>query len=423
MSNNDKRNAGQHPESQPPTSPAYDQPYPPALPGPYQQAPSSYQNVRVSASAGQALSAGCFGTIGQFLAKLMILLVVLIGVPTVMIVGCCGGLATLGTVGSTDSEQAKVQVDLTNATPEELKARLESLERKNANTEGQRAIVRQIVLVGARTYWDDVGLPKPYLTFTLRNGSEQLVTRAGCHFAVLTPGRTLPWMAADFNFDIPGGLEPGESREFTFSGNYFIGEWEDIPRDRTDLVVDMKLTRLEGLNKRIVYDESEIPDYDKDIEALRAKLAPYEATLKAEQERAEAEIAKRDAESAAKLLAEANAVREARLAREQEATAKEEAKRLAAVKLEAKQQAELRAQHEAELAARPTSALYARRLWASGTGTYRVMARLVEVDGDDVVLRKDDGKNVTVNWEKLSNADLIYLRDVKQGKILKGSTY
>ncbi len=45
------------------------------------------------------------------------------------------------------------------------------------------------------------------------------------------------------------------------------------------------------------------------------------------------------------------------------------------------------------------------RLWASADGKHTVFAELVKVDGDVVVLRRDDGKTIRVPLAKLSAED------------------
>ena len=45
------------------------------------------------------------------------------------------------------------------------------------------------------------------------------------------------------------------------------------------------------------------------------------------------------------------------------------------------------------------------RTWTDSTGTRKVQARFIELDGENVVLQRQDGKQVRVPLERLSNAD------------------
>ena len=52
------------------------------------------------------------------------------------------------------------------------------------------------------------------------------------------------------------------------------------------------------------------------------------------------------------------------------------------------------------------------REWTDSTGKLKVMASLVKVEGDKVTLRRaDNGKEVTLPIEKLSDADQEYLKE------------
>jgi S1-C subfamily serine protease len=52
------------------------------------------------------------------------------------------------------------------------------------------------------------------------------------------------------------------------------------------------------------------------------------------------------------------------------------------------------------------------RSWTAKSGSYRTVARLIEVDSDKVVLEKEDGTRVTVPLDKLSDADVEYAKRI-----------
>ncbi len=52
-----------------------------------------------------------------------------------------------------------------------------------------------------------------------------VVFRANRHAVLSTTGRSVPWVDADFNYEIPGGMEPGETQKWDLSPNLFDSDW------------------------------------------------------------------------------------------------------------------------------------------------------------------------------------------------------
>lgn len=59
----------------------------------------------------------------------------------------------------------------------------------------------------------------------------------------------------------------------------------------------------------------------------------------------------------------------------------------------------------------------AMRDWTDNTGKYHVVARLVSVDATSVRLLKENGRYTTVPFERLSQADLAFVRHQATGQI------
>ena len=61
-----------------------------------------------------------------------------------------------------------------------------------------------------------------------------------------SPGRTIPWVSDDFNYEFTGGLEPGESKNLDLEPNMF-GEWRynNDYSNKTDLKLEISLMNLE----------------------------------------------------------------------------------------------------------------------------------------------------------------------------------
>ena len=57
------------------------------------------------------------------------------------------------------------------------------------------------------------------------------------------------------------------------------------------------------------------------------------------------------------------------------------------------------------------------RMWTAAGGKSTVEAQLLRIEGDSVLLRRSDEKEISVPLEKLGDADRKYLADVKSGKV------
>lgn len=91
---------------------------------------------------------------------------------------------------------------------------------------------------------DYFGMKEPRITLRVRNGTGRAVSRAYFVGTVQSPGRSVPWLKEEFNYSVPGGLEPGEEATWQLAP-YQFSEWGsvDAPAD-AGLVV--AVTRLDG---------------------------------------------------------------------------------------------------------------------------------------------------------------------------------
>ncbi|MBY0224561.1 MAG: hypothetical protein K2Q28_02000 [Hyphomicrobium sp.] len=60
-----------------------------------------------------------------------------------------------------------------------------------------------------------------------------------------TPGRSVPWLEEDFNYEISGGLEPGESQDLRLAPNRFSKWGNQDLKKRNDLVLTLTLRDVE----------------------------------------------------------------------------------------------------------------------------------------------------------------------------------
>jgi len=84
------------------------------------------------------------------------------------------------------------------------------------------------------------------ISFRITNNSKVTVKKIYAHGILSSPGRTIPWVSDDFNYEFTGGLEPGESKNLDLEPNMF-GEWRynSDYSNRPDLKLEVSLVNLE----------------------------------------------------------------------------------------------------------------------------------------------------------------------------------
>lgn len=174
--------------------------------------------------------------------------------------------------GEWDREQAVNEV-------EQLRARLAAEEREHAVEEIEQLreklaaekqdMLARFVVQRCRFRRTDTGfIGGNVIELSVHNGTDRAVSRAYFHAVLLTPGREMPWVDEDFNYQIAGGLEPGESATWSLGPNMF-GAWRNAPSDRGDLILIVRPVGLDGADGSSLTGDRFT---ERDAERLRALL-------------------------------------------------------------------------------------------------------------------------------------------------------
>ena len=112
---------------------------------------------------------------------------------------------------------------------------------------------------------------EPIIELTVKNGTKYPISRAYFVGTIASPGRSIPWLKKDFNYEIPGGLEPGEEASWRLAPNMF-SEWGtvEVPKDA---IFTVETERLDGVNGESLFDASIFDD--DDLERLNELINKY----------------------------------------------------------------------------------------------------------------------------------------------------
>lgn len=123
-----------------------------------------------------------------------------------------------------------------------------AVQRVKAERAKYQNVFDNVHIDGARYHVSSTGYSEdPILSFTVTNGSKMPIKTLYLHGTLTSPGRSIPWVSADINYDFPGGLEAGENEHLDLAPNMF-GDWkvDDRYSRRPDLVLKLDVTNLKG---------------------------------------------------------------------------------------------------------------------------------------------------------------------------------
>ena len=83
------------------------------------------------------------------------------------------------------------------------------------------------------------------IALTVENRTTHPVRKAFFHGRVVSNGRSVPWIEGDFNYEIPGGIEPGEKKAWRLRPNMFEGAWTSVQAPSGSRM-DVTVVKLNG---------------------------------------------------------------------------------------------------------------------------------------------------------------------------------
>ncbi len=160
-------------------------------------------------------------------------------------------------------------------TKEQQQAQTEiaELRQKKERAEKAKSGLAKFEITRSRFYRQEssFGRGEPIIELALINNTGVAVSRAYFTGTLASPGRAVPWLKDTFNYQIPGGMEPGESKELRLAPNMF-GDWGRVEAP-ADAVLTVEVTRIDGPDGKAVFDSDAFTENDAErLSALEGKF-------------------------------------------------------------------------------------------------------------------------------------------------------
>jgi hypothetical protein len=121
----------------------------------------------------------------------------------------------------------------------------------------------------------------PDISFTIANNGAIPIKRIFVNGKLQTPGRAIPWVDSDFNYEFPGGLEPKEVKALDLTPNMF-SDWGKVPKETVSGVL-LTLTLLafeDASGKRIGSESNDVTSINNRKKALQDEILELEEKIK-----------------------------------------------------------------------------------------------------------------------------------------------
>ncbi len=149
---------------------------------------------------------------------------------------------------------------------------IKELQEKQAKAVKEKESLKQFQVIRSHFYKQEqrFGRDKPIIELTVKNGTAHPVSRAYFKGTLASPSRSIPWLVETFNYNISGGLEPGEQVEWSLAPNQF-SDWGSVDTP-TDAILTVEVEQLDGPDGKPLFSSRSFSERDeKRLEELTAE--------------------------------------------------------------------------------------------------------------------------------------------------------
>ncbi|WP_062810871.1 DUF6694 family lipoprotein [Alcanivorax sp. NBRC 102028] len=161
------------------------------------------------------------------------------------------------------AQAEQIQADRKAREKEQALAEIRELVAKREKAEQAKQqldkfqVVRSRFTMRERQYLGE----QPIIELTVKNGTDRAISRAYFSGTIASPDRSVPWHKDQFNYSIPGGLEPGEEASWTLAPNSYSG-WGKVDAP-ADAVFTVMVEKLDGPDGEVLYSTRDFSERDR----------------------------------------------------------------------------------------------------------------------------------------------------------------
>lgn len=156
---------------------------------------------------------------------------------------------------------------------EQAIAEIQELLNKKSKADAARLDLMKFSVTRSRFYLKDREYSyqkEPVIEIAVTNGTTHPISRAYFRGTIASPGRSIPWLVDTFNYQISGGLEPGESAEWALAPNMF-SEWGKVEAP-ADAVFTVETYKLDGPDGETLFNSEGLSEHEeKRLAELQSK--------------------------------------------------------------------------------------------------------------------------------------------------------
>lgn len=197
-----------------------------------------------------AIPAALIGLLMAFIGFILALTKRFKGFLMPLLGGIISAIALVVPILSTGGSSAAISRSIEDTTTRMADAREQREREELRDLLDRRATIeeynRDFNVIGAQFFRerDSLGLSSPIIEIEVENSTGSSIGRAFFVGTLISEGRQIPWLKESFNYQISGGLEPGENATWRLAPNRY-SEWGRVdPPEDAMLMVDV--VGLEG---------------------------------------------------------------------------------------------------------------------------------------------------------------------------------
>jgi hypothetical protein len=173
------------------------------------------------------------------------------------------------------AEGNRINAEIERKKKEQAKIEIEELYAAQSLTEQHRQELSKFEIKRSRFYKRKSGTyyvtEEPVIELTVKNGTGEAISRAYFTGTLSSPNRSVPWLKDDFNYQIAGGLEPGEETTWYLAPNMF-SEWGTVDAPK-NTILTVETIKLDGADGEELYSINSFGEEEK--ERLEELLESY----------------------------------------------------------------------------------------------------------------------------------------------------